>query len=164
MATIDDVLRTAAAIVAQLDAQSEQLRTLTERLDRLVATLATPAARPAPPSAPAGAVADDRDLDGQWGDPTVRKDPPRWTGASYAGKRYSECPPDYLDTLAGLLDWQAGKDEEKGDEQSVKYAGYKRKDAARARGWARRNAGKPAAPVVEAGYGDGGGAGDELPF
>jgi hypothetical protein len=93
-------------------------------------------------------VADDADLDGEWGAPAVRKDPKRWTGASYVGKKYSECPSDYLLQLAGLLDWQAGKDEEKGDTDSLKYAGYKRRDAARARGWAKRNAGKTFAPAA----------------
>lgn len=93
-----------------------------------------------------GAVADDRDLDSQYGDPEVRFDPKRWDGPSYVGKRYSECPSDYLDTLAGFLDWSAGKDESSGDEKKVKNASYRRRDAARARGWSRRNAGQRAEP------------------
>lgn len=101
----------------------------------------------APPPAPR--VADDADLDGEWGAPAVRKDPKRWTGPSYVGKKYSECPSDYLLQLAGLLDWQAAKDKEKGDTDSLKYAGYKERDAARARGWAARNKGKTFAPAAE---------------
>lgn len=125
--------QTAQEILATLDALVTRLNELHAKVDALAARPA--AARPA---AAAGAVADDRDLDGQYGDPNVRKDPPRWSGESHAGKRYSDCPPEYLETLAGLLDWQAGKDEEKGDPDSLKYAGYKRKDASRARGWAKR--------------------------
>ena len=34
-------------------------------------------------------IADDYDLDGLYGDPEIRKDPPRWSGESMVGKRYS---------------------------------------------------------------------------
>lgn len=85
-----------------------------------------------------GAVATDDDLDGQWGDPEVRKDPPRWKGDSFKGKKYSDCPIEFLDALAGFLDWQAGKDDEKGTDDGKKYANYARKDAGRARGWIAR--------------------------
>lgn len=79
------------------------------------------------------------DIDGKYGNPTVRRDPPKWTGESYKDHPYSECPPDYLRQLAGFLTWQADKDEQKvDDEKAVKYAGYKRTDAARARAWADR--------------------------
>jgi hypothetical protein len=88
-------------------------------------------------------VADDADLDGQWGDPEVRKDPKRWDGESQVGKRFSECPAEFLRTLASFFIWQAEKDEKSGDEQKIKYAGYKRRDAARALGWAKR---------IDAGY------------
>lgn len=103
-----------------------------------------------------GEAAPDSDLDGQWGDPTIRKDPPRWQGQSYAGMPYSEAPADYLDTLAGFLDWAAGKAEEKNELTSngKPRADYLRKDAARARGWALRAAKKgggwrPPAPKAE---------------
>lgn len=91
------------------------------------------------------AVAPDFDLDGQWGDPEVRKDSPQWIkngGASYVGRKFSECPSDYLEALAAFFDWKAGKDEATGEPEKLKYAGYARKDAARARGWAKRNKGK----------------------
>jgi|SRR5688572_31370958 len=90
---------------------------------------------------PTGAVADDRDLDSQYGDPEIRgKDPRRWTGATMRSRKFSECPPEYLDLLAESLDWQAGEAEKKGEVTSGgKPVGpYKRKDAARARGWAAR--------------------------
>lgn len=157
--------QTAQEILATLDTLVAEQRTIGTKLDALFAKLDALAAKPAAAVArPAGALADAADLDGQYGDPQVRKDPPRWSGASYAGKHYSECPPEYLETLAGLLDWQAGKDMEKGDEQSVKYAGYKRKDAARARGWAKRLLdGWKKASAFDS-LPTGGGGADDLPF
>lgn len=89
-------------------------------------------------SAPTGAVADDRDLDGEHGDFLVKKDPPRWDGASFAGCRLSECSPEFLESLAGFKDWQASKEDEKATPESQKKAGWVRRDAARARGWAAR--------------------------
>lgn len=93
----------------------------------------------------AGLLATDADLDGQWGNPEVKKNPPRWQGDSCVGRRLSECPPEFLDELAAFSDWKAGKDEEAApalaEEDAAKkrkYAGYARKDAARARGWAAR--------------------------
>lgn len=117
---------------------------------------------------PAGAVAPASELDSKHGDPVVRKDPKGWAGASYAGQPYSACPSEYLEELAGLLEWQAGKDAEKGTEEGAKWSGYARKDAARARGWAQRNRGKAATPAdpfggSEAGDIDFGGA-DDIPF
>lgn len=105
-------------------------------------------------------VADDADLDSQFGDPIVKKDPPRWIeegGESYAGCKMSECPSNYLRAVAGLFDWQAGKDEEQNKTYIDKKTGkpratapFKRKDAARARGHALRNANKTAAPMQPA--------------
>lgn len=94
--------------------------------------------------APSGAVADDADLDSQWGDPVIKKDPPRWKGNSYAGSKMSECPADYLEAVARLFDWMASKDDEQGKTwtnkkgEEVPASSFKKKDAARARGWAQR--------------------------
>lgn len=106
-------------------------------------------------TAPVVAVADDADLDSQYGNPEVRSDPKRWQGESMKGRLFSECSSEYLGMLAGLLDWQAQKDEEKNNVSSSgkPTAPYKRRDAARARGWAKRNEGKTVvtkpAPVVK---------------
>lgn len=84
-------------------------------------------------------------LDDQYGDPIVKSDPKRWDGKSYVGHKFSECPADYLVMLAGLLDWQADKDEQSHHTYTsksgkvIETAPLKRKDAARARGWAQRN-------------------------
>lgn len=126
----------------QLDRIEAQLAKLTAATEA-IATMFMDATKTKPASEPRrdgswGGTASERELDSQYGNPDVRKDPPRWEGESYKGSPYSQCSPEYLDSLAGFLEWQAGKDEEKGDEKSRKYAGYKLKDAARARGWAKR--------------------------
>lgn len=73
------------------------------------------------------------DLDGPHGNPTIKaKDPRDWTGDTMVGRRFSECPPDYLDLLADRYDYFAEREED------AKKAGYNRLDAARARGWAER--------------------------
>lgn len=83
-------------------------------------------------------VATDADLDGQYGNPVIRRDPKRWTGESYVGSRYSDTTPEYLEEVASFKDWQAQQDDKKGDDESRKKASWNRKDAARARGWAKR--------------------------
>lgn len=122
-----------------------------------------------------GKVAGDRELDSEWGNPLVRKDPKRWQGGSFVGCTFSECPPEYLDELAGLFDWMADKDEESGNKTPDKpgkpgrpTAPYKRSDASRARGWAKRirDGWKPPAGQQEqdsTAYG-GASAADDLPF
>lgn len=73
------------------------------------------------------------DLDGPHGDPEVKaKDPRDWTGPSMTGRRFSQCPPTYLDLLADRYDYFASQ------EADAKKANYNRRDAARARGWAAR--------------------------
>lgn len=90
--------------------------------------------------------ADDADLDGQYGNPVVHKDPPKWTGSSFAGATFSDCPPDYLRILADLLVWRAGKADEEGrtTKGGKPQSEFLRKDAARALGWAQRNERKAA--------------------
>lgn len=126
------------------------VRAIRSDLDRLEETLTGQpvAARPAQGATP---PADDADLDGPYGNPEIKFDPKRWSGQSFVGCRFSDCPPDYLETLAGYLDWQARVADEKNEmlNNGKPKSHYKRLDAARARGWARRNAskstGRPAA-------------------
>ena len=108
-------------------------------------------------------VADDADLDSQYGDPEVKKDPPRWTGDRFAPCRMSEGSPDWLDALAGFCDWRAAKDDESDalDTKGRPKSHWARKDAARARGWAarlRKSGGKPkpaqATTLPNNGWGD----------
>lgn len=123
----------------------------------------------APAAPPGEEVAPDSDLDGQYGDPVIRKDPNRWNGESFANRHMSDAPPEYLDQLAEFFAWKAGKNADDAAKEHVdqvkkgkleKYAKYARTDAARARGWARRkrNGWVPRGPAQE----DlGGGAGDD---
>ena len=112
-------------------------------LEGRVAQLEKPRAaapRPATP-APSGIVAaTDAECLGQYGDPDIRKDPPRWTGESFAGRRFSQTSPEYLDNLASFKMWCANKDDAEGatDEQGRPKSHWAKKDASLALGWARR--------------------------
>ena len=112
-----------------------------------------------------GGVASDRELDGEYGDPEIRRDPPRWTGEPFAGRRYSETSPEYLDCVADFNDWRADKDDESGakDNKGRPKSAWARKDARLARGWAARlrSGWRPKAngfgggkPVSDEDYGD----------
>lgn len=84
-------------------------------------------------------IASDRDLDGQYGNPLVKFEPRDWTGEPCKGRHFSECPAPFLDMLAETFDYFASQAEEKNEEHNGKpVAPYKRRDAARARGWAKR--------------------------
>lgn len=100
-------------------------------------------------------IATDKDLDGKYGDPKVHFDPKDWSGESYKGLRMSECPSPFLDLLAETLDYFAEQAEAKDERYNGKLvAPYKRADAARARGWSKRNKDikwdAPSADVAEA--------------
>lgn len=117
------------------------------------------------------APAPDSDLDGQYGDPTVHKNPPRWQGPDYAGAKFSQCPPDYLRDLAGLLVWRARKADEEGRTTSKgrPQSEFLVKDAARALGWAARHEAKATArhrPVTTnpTGRGSMNDADEDVPF
>ena len=124
-------------------------------------------------------VASDDDLDSQWGDPQVKHEPNanQWKGDSFKGCNFSQCPPKYLKLLAHKLDYMAQKDEEERRTyvnkrgETVPTAPFKRKDAARARGWAKRNEGLAEAPRPAAtkaadfdDYGALGKGDDDIPF
>lgn len=137
-------------------------------LKRLVVMLAATAPKP---------TADDRDLDGKYGDPEVKFLPRDWTGGDYKGRHFSECPAELLDMLANTFDYFAEKDEREGAKTAAgkPVAEYKRRDAARARGWAVRvRAGRvqPAAPpntepaewAANGGFASAEEVDDEVPF
>ena len=115
--------------------------------------------------------ASDADLDDKYGDPEVRKDPPRWTGQSFAGAKYSQCSPDFLRCLADFLMWQARKSDEKNEilNNGKPRSLYLTKDAARALGWLRRIEAaraprRPAGPSGVTGRGSMADEGDIPPF
>jgi hypothetical protein len=86
------------------------------------------------------AIASDRDLDGRYGNPVVKFMPRDWTGATYKGRPFSDCPADLLDMLAETLEYFATQSEAKNEltDRGKPLAEFKRADAARARGWAKR--------------------------
>jgi hypothetical protein len=118
------------------------MKTIEERLTALEATVAAMRAS-APASTPLEVdLASDR-----FADFAIRKCPPKWLesgGPDYAGRTISETTPEFCDALASFLDWQAARDEaknysytnQKGD--VVFPAKFARKDAARARAWAKK--------------------------
>lgn len=136
---------------AQYEELLSLLNDITARLDRIEQRASVEAASPLPGVAvvntagldagpPEGAIAEPRDLEGPYGNPEIRRDPPRWSGPSFVGCRFSDASPEYLETLAGFLDWKA-READKKDER-VKGGALKSKfirlDASRARGWRKR--------------------------
>ena len=124
------------------------LRSIDRSLKQLVGALGS-----SRPQGGAAVVAADADLDGQYGDPKVPFNPRAWKGQSFKGRKFSECPAEFLDALAEAFDYLAGKAEENGEtlNNNKPAAPYKRRDAARARGWAVRvRAGKGATPATAA--------------
>ena len=114
------------------------LRALNETATAILTELRQ--ARATQGSAAGPTVASDANLDGKYGNPTVTFDPRDWRGVTCKGLGFSECPPEFLDMLAETYDYFAGK-AAAADERTSKgkpIADYKRKDAARARGWAAR--------------------------
>lgn len=104
-------------------------------------------------------IASDRELDGRYGNPQVKFNPRDWSGPSCKGRRMSECPADFLDVLASTFDWFAEQADQKGEltDKGKKVSEFKRADAARARGWAKRiRDGKHAPAAVGAEPGAGG--------
>lgn len=148
----------------ELRALANALLALADRMDGAPARTGGATNAPAQ-NVTTGSVASDADLDGQYGNPVVKIDPKRgWDGESMRGRTYSDCPPEYLDALANFLDW-AAQNPQPGKEN---YASRNAKDAARARGWARRNAQRVEAPRADdnpfASSGANPDADDDIPF
>ena len=112
-------------------------------------------------------VADDRDLDGKFGDEVVRFDPRDWSGDSFKGSHFSECPADFLSMLAEAYDYFAEKNAGTLTDKGKPKSDFDRRSARRARGWAKRiRAGyKPAAQPATEGWAQPAMPGeDEVPF
>ena len=122
------------------DRALELLTSIDNSLKRLLA-LSTARAHTHGAGAPGGgAVASDRDLDGQYGNPDIRADPKDWTGPSFKKRPMKECPAEFLDLYAEMKDYFGRKADENGDttDKGVPKSKYEFLDAARARGWAAR--------------------------
>lgn len=110
-------------------------------------------------------AATDRELDHpQYGDPVVKMVPRDWPDKTLKGRKYSTCPPDFLDELASTFDYFAKKNEAAGEltDRGKPKADFDRRSARLCRGWARRlRSGwtPPPAPAVPS-FGGGGGFGN----
>ena len=125
----------------------------------------------------AGEALSDAQLDKAWADKKITKDPPKWTGPTQVNRTYSKAPVEWLESMAGFLDWKAQKGRE---EVPVRLNNsgkpWHESDTFEAkilRGWARRRAAKPAtakasAPQADDDFGFGAntptGSDDEIPF
>jgi hypothetical protein len=144
MAYQDDVLKTLRSIDATLKAMLEIRRGAATQVPDTRRAGGQGTTSP-------GAVASDRDLDSKWGDPVIKAMPKAWKGKSFKGQPMSRCPAELLDGLAEMYDWFANK-AEKNHEVSPRgkpIADYKRLDAARARGWAKRIRAGKVAPATD---------------
>lgn len=107
---------------------------LTDEQDRMLrevhAALCKPRAS-SQPSAPPRVTVAKHDPN----DPVVKLLPKHWKGEDLRGRRYSECPPNFLGMLAHMLDAFADKNEEDGDPQKQRYAKWDRENAETARKW-----------------------------
>jgi hypothetical protein len=115
--------------------------TIEERVEALERRLSAMEAKAVVAAKPSGPVtADDTDLDSEWGNFEIRKDPARWKGKSYVGKRLSETEPQYLECMADFKTWLAGRQDDAGevDKNGKPKSYWAKKDAARALGWAER--------------------------
>lgn len=131
------------------------LRSIDTTLKALLALSQQRKAAPSNGNGSSPSVASDRDLDDKYGDPEVKFHPRDWTGEPQKGKRMSECPPAFLEMIAETFDYFAAKAADTGEltTNGKPVADYKRKDAARARGWAKRlrSGWKPTKPKSDTG-------------
>ena len=128
-----------SAILASLDVIDKKLNKLANLIVREPGASSGTRAAPAPL-----AVATDDDLDGEHGDPEAKWCPRKYRaldgklmdydGEDFTGRRFSECSVEFLLGYAGDLEYAA--DHPKPGKE--KYSDYNRRDAARARGHARR--------------------------
>jgi hypothetical protein len=151
MATGEDALRVLKSIDAKLE---------------VIAGLLASGGAPRKADAHAPRIASDEELDSEYGDPDIRAKSPRdWTGPSMTGKKYSECPAEYLDLVAERLDYFAEQNAADMDPEIRKKARWNRMDASRARGWAARiRAGYKPPPRPEMTEADPFGGDDSIPF
>ncbi len=88
------------------------------------------------------------DIHSEWNNFVIRRVPSSWLktgGPDYSGQRLSDTSPEFCDALAAFLTWRASKETEenktyvkKATGETLPVAPLTRKDAARARAWARK--------------------------
>lgn len=141
-----------------------------EKLDQILSLLKTIDKKLSTAKAASASVeiADDADLDGRYGDEEIKRMPSAkyWSGEDYTGRRMSETSVAFLEAFAKYKNACAWANEKEGNPDKAKYAGYDRKSAARARGWAQRLKGgwkalEPSEPSGDTWPVDGG---SDIPF
>lgn len=118
---------------------SEETIALLKSIDASLRTLVARGGAAAPGGGGSD-VADDRDLDSQYGDEQIKFSPRDYSGPSVKGLRMSECPPEALDLLATAYEFFAQKNDDNGEKttQGKPKSTFDRRSARRARGWAKR--------------------------
>ncbi len=102
----------------------------------------------------AGLFVPEEDLDRRGGDPVVKFVPRGWRGENVEGRRFSACPPEFLDHLAGAL---RSMSERPPKDPTKDFRAKNREDAAFARTWARvlrRRAAEEAAKAAKEAEGE----------
>lgn len=122
---------------------NEELRRIEQKLDELLKMMKS---MPTPTVDYKKKTVDDADLDGKYGNPEVRMMPNKWHGQDFKGWKMGDCPPEFLDMLADMLEAIARKQAQ--DPAKAKYADWSAKDAARARAWAERHRKNGTGPVL----------------
>lgn len=102
----------------------------------------------APGASGGGEALPDHLLDNAWADKTIGKDPKQWKGPTQVGRLYSRAPVEWLKMAANNMDFKAQKGrEEVPVRMNDKGKPWHESDTFEAkimRGWAARNANKPA--------------------
>lgn len=106
-----------------------------DRIERMLIAIVASFDAGKPRESIADDAATDDELDSEYGDPTLKKTPPRWKGREIGGCRYSELSIEELQSVVALLTF---KIENPRDGADPKYAKYDANDRRRARGWIRR--------------------------
>ena len=125
------------AILVKAPTMNDELRRIEQKLDEVLKMLKDMPTGAKPGFTPKTVT--DADLDGKYGNPEVRMVPSKWTGQDYKGWKFSDCPAEFLEEMAGMLEAVARKQAQ--DPVKAKYADWSSKDAARARAWAERHRG-----------------------
>ena len=130
-----------------------EIAALKARVDALEGGGARPSSNGGGSSGGGEAIGDSQ-LNNAWADKKITKDPPKWKGPTQVNRTYSKAPIEWLESMAGFLDWKAQKGrEEVPVRMNNKGKPWHESDTFEAkilRGWARRRAAKPTAPAKAA--------------
>lgn len=129
-----------------MSATSEELARLVRETHAMVAEMSKRLASTgsAGAAAPSVGAAPDHELDRDFANFVVDKDPKQWKGESFAGSRLSETNAAYCRAVASLKSWKGDKEKAEGKTyqnkkgETQQSCEYSYKQAAWALGWAAR--------------------------